>query len=87
MWYPLQHALGIDTFGVTLLVPSGAGQTLVEEHDEGASGQQELYLVLEGEAMFDSTGKRLISVAAQPLRSPNRPSAAAPEQCVPEQPC
>jgi hypothetical protein len=44
-WYPLQHALGIDTFGVNLFVATHAEQTLVEEHDERASGQQELYSV------------------------------------------
>jgi len=53
MWYPLQHALGIDTFGANVLVASRANQTLVEEHDEHASGQQELYVVLEGQAIFE----------------------------------
>jgi len=53
VWYPLQHALGIDTFGVNLLVADRADQTLVEEHDERVSGQQELYLLLEGEAVFE----------------------------------
>jgi uncharacterized cupin superfamily protein len=57
-WYPLQHALGIDTFGANVLVASRADQTLVEEHDERASGQQELYLVLEGEAAFELDGER-----------------------------
>jgi len=52
VWYPIQHALGIATFGVNLFVASRAGQILVEEHDERASDQQELYLVLEGEAVF-----------------------------------
>jgi len=51
-WYPLQHALGIDTFGVNLFVASRADQTLVDEHDERTSGQQELYLILDGEAAF-----------------------------------
>ena len=51
-WYPLQHALGIDNFGANLFVASRVSQTLVEEHDERGSGQQELYLVLEGEAVF-----------------------------------
>ena len=51
-WYPLQHALGIDTFGANLFVATRAGQTVVEDHDERASGQQELYLVLEGEVAF-----------------------------------
>src|SRR5690349_2347575 len=57
-WYPLQHALGIDMFGVNLFVASRADQTLVEEHDERASGQQELYLVLEGEAVFKLDDKQ-----------------------------
>ena len=38
-WYPLQHALGIDTFGANLFVATHADQTLVEEHDERTSGQ------------------------------------------------
>jgi hypothetical protein len=57
MWYPLQHALGIDTFGANLFVASRADQTLVEEHDEHTSGQQELYVVLEGEAIFELDGE------------------------------
>ena len=57
-WYPLQHALGIDTFGVNLFVASRADQPLVEEHDEGISGQQELYLILEGEAAFQLDGEQ-----------------------------
>src|SRR5215471_15870158 len=56
-WYPLQHALGIDTFGANVLVASRADQTLVEEHDERASGQQELYLVIEGEVIFELDGE------------------------------
>jgi hypothetical protein len=53
VWYPLQHVLGIDTFGVNLFVADRADQILVEEHDERMSGQQELYLLLEGEAVFN----------------------------------
>jgi hypothetical protein len=56
-WYPLQHVLGIDTFGANVLVASRADQTLVEEHDERASGQQELYVVLDGGAMFELDGE------------------------------
>jgi hypothetical protein len=56
-WYPLQHALGIDTFGANIFVATHAGQTLVEEHDEQKSGQQELYLVLEGEVVFGLDGE------------------------------
>src|SRR6476469_1122361 len=52
VWYPVQHALGIDTFGANIFVATRADQTLVEEHDERNSGQQELYVVLEGEVVF-----------------------------------
>ena len=57
VWYPLQHVLGIDTFGANLFVANGADQTLVEEHDERGSGQQELYVILEGEALFHLDGE------------------------------
>jgi mannose-6-phosphate isomerase-like protein (cupin superfamily) len=57
VWYPLQHALGIDTFGANVFVARTADQLLVEEHDERASGQQELYLVLEGAAAFEFDGE------------------------------
>ena len=58
VWYPVQHALGIETFGVNVFVASRAQQMLVEEHDEHISGQQELYVVLEGEAAFELDGER-----------------------------
>ena len=57
-WYPLQHALGIDTFGVNLFVADRVDQILVEGHDEVISGQQELYLILEGEAAFELDGEQ-----------------------------
>jgi hypothetical protein len=57
VWYPLQHALGIDTFGANVFVAGQAAQVLVEEHDERNSGQQELYLVLDGSASFDLDGE------------------------------
>ena len=58
VWYPLQHALGIETFGVNVFVASRADQMLVEEHDERLSGQQELYVVLKGAALFELDGER-----------------------------
>lgn len=58
-WYPLQHVLGIRTFGANLFVATHADQILVEQHDEGKSGQQELYLVLEGEVAFQLDGEEV----------------------------
>ena len=57
VWHPLQHALGIDTFGANVFVARHADQLLVEEHDERDSGQQELYLVLDGSASFELDGE------------------------------
>jgi hypothetical protein len=56
-WYPLQHALGIDAFGANLFVATHADQPLVDDHDERESGQQELYLVLEGAVAFRLEGE------------------------------
>ena len=60
IWYPLQHALGIDTFGLNLFVATRGDQTLVEEHDEEKSGQQEMYIVLDGRALFDVDGEEVL---------------------------
>ena len=57
VWYPLQYALGIETFGANVFVSEHADQLLVEEHDERESGQQELYLVLDGSAVFELDGE------------------------------
>ena len=57
VWYPLQHALGIDAFGTNVFVAGHVDQVLVEEHDEGKSGQQELYVVLDGSASFELDGE------------------------------
>jgi hypothetical protein len=59
VWYPLQHALGIDTFGVNVFAATRADQTLVEAHDERESGQQELYVVVDGEAIFELDGEHV----------------------------
>src|SRR5690348_2120870 len=79
-WYPIQHALGIETFGANLFVASRAGQTLVEAHDERDSGQQELYVVLEGTAVFhlDDEEARLGRGTAVAITDPSvRRSASA----------
>jgi quercetin dioxygenase-like cupin family protein len=80
VWYPVQQVLGIGTFGVNVFVAHEAGQTLVEDHDERGSGQQELYLVLEGEAMFELDGEeaRLVRGTALAITEPDvRRSAKA----------
>jgi hypothetical protein len=49
-WHPVQHFFGLTTFGANVFVAPGGDETLVAAHDERASGQQELYVVLEGAA-------------------------------------
>jgi quercetin dioxygenase-like cupin family protein len=50
-WYPIQHHLRLGAFGVNGF-GGDAGTTLVAEHDERESGQEELYVVVEGTVRF-----------------------------------
>jgi hypothetical protein len=51
-WHPLQHVFGLTAFGANVFTAGEPGQVLVEQHDERASRQEELYLVLRGSAEF-----------------------------------
>jgi len=53
---PVREHLGIHAFGVNAFTTGDDG-TLINEHDEVASGQQELYLVLDGKATFEIDGE------------------------------
>jgi hypothetical protein len=53
---PVREHLGIQAFGVNAYTPSEDG-TLISEHDESASGQEELYIVLDGTATFEIDGE------------------------------
>jgi quercetin dioxygenase-like cupin family protein len=52
---PVREHLGIKAFGVTAFTPGEDG-TLIGEHDEVGSGQEELYIVLHGTATFEVDG-------------------------------
>jgi len=52
---PVREHLGIHAFGVNAYTPSEDG-TLINEHDEAGSGQEELYIVLDGKATFEVDG-------------------------------
>jgi mannose-6-phosphate isomerase-like protein (cupin superfamily) len=49
---PVREHLGIHAFGANAYTPDEDG-TLINEHDESGSGQEELYIVLEGKATFE----------------------------------
>jgi hypothetical protein len=61
-WRPLQHFFGLTAFGANVFVATRGDETLVEAHDEAKSGQEELYLVLQGRAMVELDGE---AVAAE----------------------
>ncbi len=50
-WIPIRKELGLSAFGVNAWQPDADGH-LIGQHDEEATGHQELYLVLEGLATF-----------------------------------
>ena len=53
---PVREHLGIHAFGINAYTPSEDG-TLINEHDESGSGQEELYIVLDGNATFEVDGE------------------------------
>jgi quercetin dioxygenase-like cupin family protein len=76
-WYPIQHHFGLSAFGVNAF-GGDAGTSFVHEHDETASNQEELYVVLRGTARFTLDGDELeagaLSVVA--IRDPGVRRAA-----------
>ena len=53
---PVREHLGISAFGINAYTPGRDG-TLIGDHDEAGSGQEELYIVLEGNATFEVDGE------------------------------
>ena len=53
---PVREYLGIRAFGVNAYMPGEDG-TLIGEHDESGTGQEELYIVLDGIATFEIDGE------------------------------
>ena len=53
---PVREHLGIRAFGINAFT-AGEDGTLIDEHDEGGSGQEELYIVLDGKATFEVDGE------------------------------
>jgi quercetin dioxygenase-like cupin family protein len=56
---PVRHHLGIQAFGLNAFVARGAGESAVNEHDEADSGDEELYVVLSGHAVFTIDGEEV----------------------------
>ncbi len=58
-WKSVRHHFGIEGFGVNA-VTKDAGKVLIPEHDETASGQQELYFVHAGEVRATLDGEEVV---------------------------
>jgi tetratricopeptide (TPR) repeat protein len=56
---PVRHHFGITAFGVTAWTARAAGDRIINEHDEADDGNEELYLVLQGHAVFELDGDRV----------------------------
>src|SRR4051812_19157050 len=54
-WLLARKALGTEAFGYNLVEIAPGGQ--IPEHEEGGSGQVELYAILEGEAVMRLDGE------------------------------
>jgi hypothetical protein len=58
-WRPVRHHFGITAFGVNAWTARDAGDRIINEHDESDDGNEELYLVLQGHAVFELDGDRV----------------------------
>jgi mannose-6-phosphate isomerase-like protein (cupin superfamily) len=57
-WRPVRHHFGITSFGVNAWTGRNAGDRIINEHDE-AEENEELYVVLQGRAVFELDGERV----------------------------
>ena len=71
----VREHLGIRAFGINAYTPGEDG-TLITEHEEAESGQEELYIVLHGNATFELDGETVdapagtfVAVAPEARRS------------------
>ena len=59
-WRPIRHHLGITAFGVNAWTGHNAGDRIINEHDEDEEdGNEELYVVHRGRAVFELDGDRV----------------------------
>jgi hypothetical protein len=66
---PVREHFGIQAYGVNAFTPNEDG-LMVNEHDESGSGQEELYIVLDGNATFEVDGETVDAPAGTFLYVP-----------------
>ncbi|MFL5689570.1 MAG: TPR end-of-group domain-containing protein [Chloroflexota bacterium] len=57
-WIPVREHLGIHAFGINAYRPRDNGE-IINDHTEAGSGQEELYIVLDGRATFELDGEEI----------------------------
>src|ERR671935_278276 len=57
-WKSVRHHFGVTAFGINA-VTKDEGNVLIPEHDETASGQQEIYFVHKGEVLATLDGQEV----------------------------
>ncbi len=70
-WLPVRRPLGVSAFG-TNAYRADAGEHLIEPHTEGASGHEELYVVIAGHATFTVAGEEIDAPAGTVVFLPDR---------------
>lgn len=58
-WAAVRRELGVSAFGINSWTAAEDGAAIISEHAESQSGQEELYLVLEGHATFSVDGEEV----------------------------
>jgi hypothetical protein len=58
-WIPLRRELGIGAFGVNVWTVTEEDAVVIGAHDEQTTGHEELYVVIEGRAVFTIAGEEV----------------------------
>lgn len=58
-WVPIRDHLGVSAFGINAWLGPEEGKPVIGEHSEEPTGHEELYLVLEGHAVFTVDGEEV----------------------------
>lgn len=68
---PVRHHFGITSFGITAWTARNVGDRIINEHDESEpGGDEELYLVVSGRAVFELDGERVAAPAGTLVFAP-----------------
>lgn len=70
-WIPIRSVLGVQSFGINGWTAREAGDQVIPEHREEASGHEELYLVIDGHSEFTVNGERVDAPAGTLLFIPD----------------